>query len=410
MTDMMIKKSIKRVMAVLAAAGVFCGVFPETAAAHFLSSAEEWCIGNEAIQGYEKQHSIWQDDSILTLQNCLVQANHDEIKLREDGEKRYLSNIKVSGENDVNAFTFPGGFIYVTQDMIDFCRTRAADGTTDMNRYNTDSIYNNGTLAFVLGHEMGHFVNEDYLRAYDKRFAVDMLFGLFGGQGSAESVMVQQEAQDILNKMNTRQMSLRVEEQADEKGLRYVSRVPVWSIGNGAIFFHRLCQLEAANHTRQDWQRSHSKSDVRLRRVLGKMKEISGGRVEFKEDRFYLDHQLFMGTGRLDSTAEVDGLERTYYVAGQIASAIEAGLWSKACVAVAEEKDVFVKPHGDGSRLVVCAGKKNRNGTYSCQRVIGIFECSAKELQEASSVRKNKEVETVRFLYQQAAKPVPKDE
>jgi Zn-dependent protease with chaperone function len=71
---------------------------------------------------------------------------------------------------DPNAFAFPGGAIGVTSGLL-------------------DSLEGEIPIAFVLGHELGHFANRDHLKSFGRRLgftvAVQVLFG--GGLDSLTS-------------------------------------------------------------------------------------------------------------------------------------------------------------------------------------------------------------------------------
>lgn len=68
----------------------------------------------------------------------------------------YAFNLVVSNEPDANAFALPGGTIIVTQGLL-------------------DSMRSENELAFVLGHELGHFKHRDHMRGLGRGLALAML-------------------------------------------------------------------------------------------------------------------------------------------------------------------------------------------------------------------------------------------
>lgn len=334
--------------------------------AHYLTSFEERNIGMEAIKLYEQQNKSYTDGYIVNIQNCLIEANPNELNRFDDGKhKRYLSDVKISTEPVVNGFSFPGGFTYLTKDLIEMIDTIRDDGYGDLdhlrNHKDIVNVYNKGTIAFVMAHEFGHFANEDYLRKTDKQMTTDMLFAAFGGTGDVNQSMIEDQAHSLITELNTKQMSLRTEEQADAKGLDFIENIPQWGTGNAAIFFHRLWALESREKTGKDTSNPHSSTELRLQRVFDKMKEDSNGRVEIKHDRLFVDGKLFMGTGLLPAKEDVTAQDRTYYVAGQLATAIKHGILKKDTVNIRTQNDitknknlnlVFILGSGSGTKVL----------------------------------------------------------
>ena len=75
-------------------------------------------------------------------------------------DTRGFCGIEVSNQNVINAYSFPGGWTIITQKMINFC----------------ESGEDISPIAFVVAYEYGHFINEDFLRKYDKEFGTNLLF------------------------------------------------------------------------------------------------------------------------------------------------------------------------------------------------------------------------------------------
>lgn len=371
-----IKKNIeKNMLGIFITLAFILSINNNFAEAHVLSCVEERSIGEESISFYEAQNSTDSPLSIYYLQQEIMENNHNELNGFSDrgNQKRWLSPVKISYEKTINAFSFPGGYTYITDDMLTFLSNISDDGRLKDTRQNDwtklYNLYTRGTVAFVLAHEFGHYSNEDYLRTYDKRYTSNLLFGLLGQNAGLTQQILQSEAKGLLDKINTRQMSLRTEEQADEKAVQYIKNLPWYSIGNGAIFFSRLAKLEAANNIRQPWLTPHSESTVRLQRILDYMNHISNGRVEFKNNKLYIDGKLFNNTGLAPARDDVSALDRTYFVAGQIAKAMEKGLWNpqNAELGIKRMNDCY-QDLNDNSHgfIIIITDMKNEDNVILC--------------------------------------------
>jgi len=66
-------------------------------------------------------------------------------RLTKCADLPYPIHIKVLPKKQINAFAAPGGIVYVTKGLL-------------------KKIKSENTLAFVLGHELGHFKHKDHLR------------------------------------------------------------------------------------------------------------------------------------------------------------------------------------------------------------------------------------------------------
>ncbi len=84
-------------------------------------------------------------------------------------ENPYELQLAIMEEQAPNAFAVPGGMIYVTRGLL-------------------ESFESENELAFVLGHELGHFRNRDHLRALGRELIVSLTLSALIGASAAESV------------------------------------------------------------------------------------------------------------------------------------------------------------------------------------------------------------------------------
>lgn len=74
----------------------------------------------------------------------------------------YEFRVEVGASDSVNAMALPGGLIVVTQGLL-------------------DEVESENELAFVLGHELGHFRNRDHLRALGRGIVLSLFFAAVTG-------------------------------------------------------------------------------------------------------------------------------------------------------------------------------------------------------------------------------------
>jgi Zn-dependent protease with chaperone function len=84
-------------------------------------------------------------------------------------ENPYELRLAMVEEESRNAFAVPGGTIYLTRGLL-------------------DSVESENELAFVLGHEIGHFRNRDHLRGLGRGLVVSLTLSALVGGGAGESV------------------------------------------------------------------------------------------------------------------------------------------------------------------------------------------------------------------------------
>ena len=108
----------------------------------------------------------------------------------------YRFRVEIEDSDVANAMALPGGLIVVTQGLL-------------------DDVESENELAFVLGHELGHFKNRDHLRALGRGLVISLFFtAITGGDVSGIGINVA----DI----TLRGFSRKQESRADEFGLAVV--------------------------------------------------------------------------------------------------------------------------------------------------------------------------------------------
>ena len=108
----------------------------------------------------------------------------------------YEFRVEIDDSDVANAMALPGGLIIVTQGLL-------------------DEVESENELAFVLGHELGHFRNRDHMRALGRGIVLSMFFAVATG-GDVSNLGL--NAADLA----LRGFSRRQESKADEFGLALV--------------------------------------------------------------------------------------------------------------------------------------------------------------------------------------------
>jgi len=108
----------------------------------------------------------------------------------------YQFRVEIDNSEVANAMALPGGLIIVTQGLL--------------NQVETEN-----ELAFVLGHELGHFYNRDHLRALGRGAVLSIVFAVITG-GDVAGIGVR------IADLTLRGFSRAQESDADEFGLQLV--------------------------------------------------------------------------------------------------------------------------------------------------------------------------------------------
>jgi len=98
----------------------------------FISPQKETSMGISMSKQIEKEYTVLKDPQ---LEKRLYAITERLIKVQDRSDIVY--HFEILDEDDINAFTVPGGYVYVFKGLLDFTE-------------------NDDELAYVIGHEMGH--------------------------------------------------------------------------------------------------------------------------------------------------------------------------------------------------------------------------------------------------------------
>jgi Zn-dependent protease with chaperone function len=149
-----------------------------------------------------------EDERVVELQALVARlARHWE-------DAPYEFRVEIMDDEDLNALALPGGRIVVTSGLL-------------------DEVESENELAFVLGHEMGHFKNRDHIRALGRGVVLSIFFiAISGNEGGANLGMT-------IGDLTLRSFSRGQESDADEFGLEIVYK-EYGHVAEAWRFFERI--------------------------------------------------------------------------------------------------------------------------------------------------------------------------
>lgn len=169
----------------------------------------------------EKEAALFEDwlpEDILTVSPNDERLEKLEIVLwrlsRHYPESAYKFRIEIDDSETMNAMALPGGLMVVTAGLLDKVETE-------------------NELAFILGHEMGHFRNRDHMRALGRGVVISIMFATISGSGAGVELGVS------ITDLALRGFSRRQEASADEFGLEIVQQ-EYGHVADSWRFFERI--------------------------------------------------------------------------------------------------------------------------------------------------------------------------
>lgn len=270
-------------------------------------------------------------DAVL---NELMVFNPDKLRKYTDGKQRGIPNIYVTYKNVNNSYTVVGGSIIVSNDFLNTLLYNRAKGYPE--KINDVPAYRQSAAAAVVAHECSHWYRDDALSDLNLIFANDetkqreaqkyINEGKYMSLFRMEIDLIKNASQSTLEAY--RRASILKEDRADIDGMDFLNNHPVLSVGGMALFMNCVKENEL-NKNGKDIN-DHRSLNERYDVSIDYIRKLSNGRVEIRNDLLYLDGQKFMGKGRLPARRDVTAYDRTIYVAGQLASAINHNLSAKS--------------------------------------------------------------------------------
>lgn len=182
------------VAVVLAAVG--CEINPATGEKQLslISEQQEIALGAQEAPEVEKQVGGIDDDPALNAYVTRIGKS-----LAAVSERPNLPwTFKIVNSDDVNAFSMPGGYIYVNKGLL-------------------KKMDNEAQLACVLGHEIGHVTARHGVQQLQQSIGAQILLEAIGAGGGENAQAVAQ----VATKLVQLKYSRKDEYKADELGVRY---------------------------------------------------------------------------------------------------------------------------------------------------------------------------------------------
>ncbi|MEW5883475.1 MAG: M48 family metalloprotease [Armatimonadota bacterium] len=222
-------------------------------------------LGQKYAAEIEKQVTLSEDASLLERVNRIGQElaviSREHHVVATYGDKRhnvFEYTFKVVQDEDVNAFSIPGGFIYINSGLLDF-------------------VQSDDELAAVLAHEIAHAANRHLITMSRQQertqiFTLPVVIAalLAGSVRDANLALI---GQDLLLTALTSGWSQEAETDADRAAVYYMLQSKYNPVGL-LTFMERLAFREK-NSPRFDWgiMRTHPPSRLRAERLKGLLKK-----------------------------------------------------------------------------------------------------------------------------------------
>lgn len=246
--------------------------------------------------------------------------------------KVYPSDIpvtfKIIKQPVFNAFSVPGGYIYVTEVMMN-----------TLDRYATED-----ELAFVLGHELGHNNNEHFLKTSEKLFTSSLIINTAAKNSDYRDKLV-----SLANVLINRGYGFDKEHEADKSGFNAIVKAG-FNPGAGAAFFYRLKAYGTgeSGDALYNFVYPHPKTETRIEKQLQYLNEYSLGKVKVGNNgsTIYLNNIPVI---ELMSPDQSLNQIRVAYIAGNLAEVAHAGKLDAISASQDEKRLIF----GDKTLMVI---------------------------------------------------------
>ena len=221
-------------------------------------------VDNMLSDGTETLYDPYVDSAMIQIT--------DRLKENLDTSSKYNYNFRIIRSSDINAFTLPGGNIFIYSGLIEFCETPEE-------------------FSAVLAHEMGHAEKRHVVKKLGKEIGITILFSvLTGGDGT----VIREISRKALSTVFDREH----EKEADEFAFRLLEKSGI-NPKVFALFFKRLNDDGKSYNASLEILMTHPHNDSRIEAARGYL--VS---KDFKERKFELDwkevkKRLYLGEGDL---------------------------------------------------------------------------------------------------------------
>jgi predicted Zn-dependent protease len=218
----------------------------------FINSATEGSIGQNVVYELTKKQPL-SKNSVLQNRVRAIGNRVEEVCDRKDIKYSFA----VLSNKELNAVTFPGGYIFINEGLI--------------------KILNENELAYVLGHEVGHTAARHIAKKMQANMAYQLLLGLaFIGIGDNAGGVTQNIAKgtDAIYSMVELSYSRKDEFQADTLAVKYASKAgfdPYASLSA----LEKIKKGEGPNWKIMRYFRTHPYVDERIKALRVSIPELN---------------------------------------------------------------------------------------------------------------------------------------
>ena len=211
-------------------------------------------IAEELIE--QNKGNLLDNKVVDSVMNIISVRLVSELELSE-----YDYTIKVLDDPGINAFTIPGGRIYILKGLLEF-----ADSPEE--------------VAAVLAHEIGHVEHRHVVTKLLREFSFSVIISIATG---GDAILITEVLQSLINSSFSRSH----ETEADEYALRLLERSGI-SPQAMTRFFRKLNRENYSYEENLEFMASHPHNNSRIKRSL----QYKTGE-DFEEIAFGIDWEAF---------------------------------------------------------------------------------------------------------------------
>lgn len=205
-------------------------------------------VDNMMDSNMEVIHEDYIDSSMAIITGRLIE-NLDS--------SQYHYNFRIIRSTDINAFTLPGGNIFIYSGLIDFCETPEE-------------------FSAVLAHEIGHAEQRHVVKKLAKEIGIAVLFSvLTGGDGTVIREISKKALSTVFDREN--------EKEADEFAFKLLDKSGI-NPRVFSYFFKRLNDTGLSYNASMEMLMTHPHNDSRIEAARGYL--VS---KDFKERKLEVD-------------------------------------------------------------------------------------------------------------------------
>lgn len=160
-------------------------------------TSQEVAMGQQSHDKLKKEYTFSNDAKYINRLNKIAQ----KVSLVSDRQD-YQYQFFAVDKDELNAFTTPGGFVYVFTGLMD--------------KMNDDQ------LAFVIAHEVGHCAAKHTIKKYQAALGYNLLGSLIIGQLGVETQQLAQLSTGAIMNLAFSAYSRQDEYEADRLGVKYM--------------------------------------------------------------------------------------------------------------------------------------------------------------------------------------------